>query len=140
MQQGRFCEPIVENFPSGIGSMVGITGVCPLGRSRSTLRMAHDSYQTHTKECINVETNSQKLVSLWNNRRKHSSKITAILDAVEQMTYSFTSFQVIHTRRLMNFTAHLCAQHSSSFLDNYVWLYPFSFLQNCLQSDCNNTV
>jgi ribonuclease HI len=52
-----------------------------------------------TGERISVEKDSQKLVSLWNNRRKHRCKISAILDVVEEMTSSFTSFQVIHTRR-----------------------------------------
>lgn len=53
-----------------------------------------------------------KLVSLWNNRRESRSELTAILDVrhIDEMTSSFTSFQVIHARRSANFAAHLCAQ------------------------------
>jgi ribonuclease HI len=43
-------------------------------------------------EHIIVETDSQELVSQWNNRGKHRSEITGILDAAEEMTSSFTSF------------------------------------------------
>ena len=93
-----------------------------------------------TMEHISVETDSQELTLLWKNRRRNLSEIYVILEEVEEMASYFSTFRVIHTRRLANFAAHLCAQHATSLLDNFVWSLPPSFLQQCLQFDCNNVV
>ena len=93
-----------------------------------------------TRERIEVEYDCKELVLLWKNKKKHRSEIKAILDDVEKMVSNFNSFQLLHTRREMNFAAHLCAQHASSYLVSFVWSDPPSFLQPCLQFDCNNVV
>ena len=93
-----------------------------------------------TMEHILVETDSQELALLWKNRRRNLSEISVILDEVEEMASYFSYFRVIHTRRSANFAAHLCAQHATSLLDNFVWSLPPSFLQQCLQFDYNNAV
>ena len=80
-----------------------------------------------TMEHILVETDSQKLALLWKNRRRNLSEIYVILEEVEEMASYFSTFRVIHTRRLANFAAHLCAQHATSLLDNFVWSLPPSF-------------
>ena len=91
-------------------------------------------------EHIIVGSDYLELVSLWKNKKKHHPKIRAILDEVEERVSNFTSFQLLHTRREANFVAHLCAQHASSALASFVWSNPPSFLQHCLQFDCNNVV
>jgi ribonuclease HI len=93
-----------------------------------------------TTDHIVLETDSQELVALWKNREKRRSEIKAIFDDVEGMISNLTSFQVVHTKRTANFAAHLCAQHAFSFLASFVWAEAPSFLQPCLQFDCNNTV
>jgi hypothetical protein len=50
-------------------------GVCPLGKSRSALVDGLWLIPEDIVEHIIVETDSQKLVSLWNNRRKHRSEL-----------------------------------------------------------------
>jgi hypothetical protein len=91
-----------------------------------------------TRERIVVESDWLELVMLWKNKGNHRSEIKAILDDVEEMISDFTSFQLLHTRRERNFAAHLSAQHASSTLASFVWFNPPSFLQHCLQFDCNN--
>jgi hypothetical protein len=71
---------------------------------------------------------------------KHRSEIKAILDDVDERVSNFTSFHLLHTRREANFAAHLSAQHASSTLASSVWPNPPSFLQYCLQFDCNNVI
>ena len=93
-----------------------------------------------TTEHIMVEIDSQELVTLWKNRGKHRSEIKVILNDVEEMISNFNSFQVLHVKRSANFAAHLYAQHASSFLASFVWAEAPSFLQPCLQFDCNNAV
>ena len=89
--------------------------------------MACGSYHEVPWSTILVETDSQELALLWKNRRRNLSEISVILDEVEEMASYFSSFRVIHTRRSANFAAHLCAQHATSLLDNFVWSLPPSF-------------
>jgi hypothetical protein len=92
-----------------------------------------------TQDHIIAKTNCQVLVSLWKNRGIHRSEIATILNEVEELVASFTSFRLVHTRRLTNHAAHFCAQHSLVSFHNFVWQSPPSFLQNCLQFDCNSS-
>jgi hypothetical protein len=90
-----------------------------------------------TGEHIVAESDAQEVVSLWKNRTKQRSEISTILNEIEELASAFTSFEMIHERREANFAAHYCANFASSSLDTYVWFSP-SFLQRCLQFDCND--
>ena len=90
-------------------------------------------------EHIILETDAQDLVLLWQARAKQRSEVATILDDIETIATAFTSFRVRQTRRPSNFAAHLCAQHASATLESFSWLSLPSFLQRCLQSDCNET-
>ena len=83
--------------------------------------------------------NAQELVSLslWKNRTKQRSEIVAILNEIEETASAFTSFAMHHVRREVNSVAHSCARFAFSSLDSHVWASPPSFLQPCLQYDCN---
>ena len=48
-----------------------------------------------TQDHIVAETNCQVLVSLWKNRGIHRSEILTILNEVEELVASFTSFRLV---------------------------------------------
>jgi hypothetical protein len=106
--RGRFCEIVGGNFHAASARWLDSVESVLLAEVEA-LRDGVRFIQEGTRERVIVETDSQELVSLWNNRRKYRSEITAIMDAVEEMASNFTSFQVIHARRSANFAAHLCA-------------------------------
>ena len=91
-----------------------------------------------TREHVVAESDNQEVVSLWKNRTKQRSEISTILNEIQELASAFTSFEINHVRREANFAAHSCAHFASSSLDTHVWFSPPSFLQRCLQSDCND--
>lgn len=88
-------------------------------------------------EHVVAETDAQELVTLWKNRTNQRSEIAAILNEIEEIASAFTSLAMQHVRREANFVAHSCARFAFSSLDSHVWASPPSFLQRCLESDCN---
>ena len=58
-----------------------------------------------------------------------------LLHDVEEMAVTFASFDVVYA----NFAMHIRAKHSLVSLQDYVWHTPPSFLQQCLQHNCNAT-
>ena len=90
-----------------------------------------------TREHIIMETDSQVLISLWRDRDKHQSEVGVIMDEVAALASTFTSFRVVFTKRVANFAAPLCAKQALDCKQNFVWLSDPSFLQQCLQLDCN---
>jgi hypothetical protein len=62
------------------------------------------------------------------DRGNNRSKITVILDDVGGTAASFTFFRVVCTKRLANFATK----------QNFSWLISLSFLQQCLQINCND--
>jgi ribonuclease HI len=91
-----------------------------------------------TREGVIAETDSQELVSLWRSRKEGRSEISAILQDIQDLSASFTSFVVTHVRRTANAAAHVCARNTppSSLADVWV-IQPPSFLQETLLNDCN---
>ena len=87
-----------------------------------------------------LETDSLELVSLRKNRDKYRSEVTAIIRDIEEMLSTMPPAKIIHTWRSTNFAAHLCAQHASSCSQSFAWSLSPSFLLQCLQSDCNNSI
>jgi ribonuclease HI len=57
---------------------------------------------------------AQEAVSLWKNRTKQWSKISTILNEIEELASAFTSFEMIHVRREANFAAHSLASCSAA--------------------------
>jgi hypothetical protein len=51
-----------------------------------------------TQDHIVAETDCHVLVSLWKNRGTHRSEVATILNEVEELVASFTSFRLVHTR------------------------------------------
>jgi hypothetical protein len=90
-----------------------------------------------TQDHIVAETDCHVLVSLWKNRGTHRSEVATILNEVEELVASFTSFRLVHTRRSVNHAGHLCAQHALVSVHNFVWQSPPRFLQ--MQFNCNSS-
>jgi ribonuclease HI len=72
-------------------------------------------------EHVILETDSQELVSLWKNKSKYRSEVTAILGDIEEMITTLPSVRIVHTRRSANYAAHLCAQHASACLQSFIF-------------------
>ena len=84
-----------------------------------------------------METDSLELVGLW-NKETQRSEFTPIFNDIQEMSSSFSSFNVVHARCSTNKAAHVCAsfaEHSAF----GVWANdPPSFLLQVLQDDCNH--
>ena len=88
-----------------------------------------------------METDSLQLVSLWNSRRQQLLEIAVILQDIEEMVQSLTSFYFAHVKRSANNVAHLCAKQASQSRPSLLWQdHPPSFLLSSLHSDCNPSV
>lgn len=59
-----------------------------------------------------VVNDSPTLVNLWHSRGSQLSEIAAILMEIQELSLLFSSFDVVHVRRMANSVAHLCAKQS----------------------------
>ncbi|KAF8690254.1 hypothetical protein HU200_041323 [Digitaria exilis] len=83
-----------------------------------------------------LETDSVELVALWRHRKEQRSELAPILNDIEIMARSFSSFKISYVRREANITAHVCAKNASSSFN--IWANdPPSFLVQALHNDCN---
>lgn len=106
------------------------------GGNRDGIRLIREGPREH----IGLVIDSLEFASLWKNLGKHRSEFTAIIDDVQELVPAFSSIRVLHTKRSANFETHLCPQHASAAMQNFVWLTPPSFLQLCLQSNSNDFI
>ncbi|TVT96895.1 hypothetical protein EJB05_57860, partial [Eragrostis curvula] len=94
-----------------------------------------------TQDRVVLETDTQQLVALWNSRHQQRSEIATLLEDIQELVAPLTSFSMQFVRRSANVAAHLCAKQVSANSPSLIWIdYPPSFLQRCLQSDCNLAV
>jgi ribonuclease HI len=85
-----------------------------------------------------LETDLMELITLWRSREDHRLEVTPILKDIQAMTMVYSSFSMIHTRRMGNTAAHICARNASS-SHAVVWEgNPPSFLLRQLNEDCNH--
>ena len=88
-----------------------------------------------------MEVDCLELVNLWNSRRISRSIAAPILNKVEDIVPSFTSFLVRHIGREQNFSAHLCAQRACTLEGTGSWIDQSpDFLLSSLRADTNRTI
>jgi hypothetical protein len=85
-----------------------------------------------------IETDSQKLTSLWRKRASQRSEFASIFREIEALAAAFSSFSVQHVSRSANKAAHACAKFAAASAFE-VWVNdPPSFLVPVLHDDCNH--
>ena len=80
-----------------------------LAAEAEALRAGVHMIHTVTQGSVIMETDSLELAGLWNKRETQRSQFTPILRDIQELSSSFSSFNVIHARRSANKEAHLCA-------------------------------
>ena len=80
-----------------------------LAAEAEALRAGVHMIHTVTQGSVIMETDSLELAGLWNKRETQRSQFTPILRDIQELSSSFSSFNVIHARRSANKAAHLCA-------------------------------
>jgi hypothetical protein len=68
-----------------------------------------------------LETNPLQPVSLWHTRGHERSEVDVILEEIEKMVQSLTSFDILHVKRSANNCAHLCAKQVSQAKPSLLW-------------------
>ena len=96
---GSFLAASARWLPSTSSVLVTEAEAC-----RDGLRMA---LNMEIRDMI-METDSLQLVSLWNSRRQQLSEIAVILQDIEEMVQSLTSFCFAHVTRPANNCPSLC--------------------------------
>lgn len=86
---------------------------------------------------VEVETDAQAIVKLWESDTFDRSEIAAILQEIRELSDQFESFRLKFVRREANEAAHLCAKQATSVRRRCLWLnYTPVFLMNTLYRDC----
>jgi hypothetical protein len=62
-----------------------------------------------------METDCKEVVDLWDSRAGSRAIIAPILQEVEGLVFSFSSFIIQHVIRMANTPVHLCAKHACTF-------------------------
>lgn len=63
---------------------------------------------------VEVETDAQAIVKLWESDTFDRSEIAAILQEIRELSDQFESFRLKFERREANEAAHLCAKQATS--------------------------
>ncbi|XP_071683496.1 uncharacterized protein [Lolium perenne] len=86
---------------------------------------------------VEVETDSNDVVRLWNDRASGRSEISSILQEIEDLSSNMEYFHLSFIGREANEGAHLCAKQASSSRHRCLWInYVPTFLSDCLYKDC----
>jgi ribonuclease HI len=86
---------------------------------------------------VQLETDCQVLVNLWDNRSSQKSEIAPILDQLDSICRSFQGFSFCFINRNCNKLAHECAKLVSRSSQMVEWQEPPSELANIINLDCN---
>jgi hypothetical protein len=85
---------------------------------------------------LQLETDSQVLVRLWEKRLCQNSEIGTVLQQIQDLSRSFVEFSFIYSSRECNTLAHECAKLVSR--NNLVeWLEPPPGLWGIMEAECN---
>ena len=78
---------------------------------------------------VMMEVDCKVLVDAWDSRSGSRAVIAPILQEIEGLSSSFSSFVIQHVPRSSNTLAHLCAKHACTLVISSVWMeHPPSFL------------
>jgi hypothetical protein len=100
---GSFMGALARWLPATPSALVAEAEAC-----RDDVRLAVKGIRR-----VVIETDSLELVSLWKNKRQQRSEVTIILHDIQELAIDLDLFDWVHTRRLVNVAAHLCAKHAS---------------------------
>jgi hypothetical protein len=83
-----------------------------------------------------MEVDCLEIVDLWDSRAGSRAVVAPILQEIEGLSSSFSSFVIQHVIRTSNTLAHLCAKHACTLETTSAWMeLPPSFLVSSLQAD-----
>jgi hypothetical protein len=83
-----------------------------------------------------METDCKEVVDLWDSRAGSRAIIAPILQEIEGLVFSFSSFIIQHVIRMANTPAHLCAKHACTLTVTSCWFVtPPSFVATSLLFD-----
>lgn len=86
---------------------------------------------------LEIETDCQVLVKLWESRTSQRSEISPILSRLEDICRDFRDVRLSFVPRTYNQVAHICAQLASADNPLVEWLSPPMELQSHLHVPCN---
>ena len=86
---------------------------------------------------LEIETDCQVLVKLWESRTSQRSEISPILSRLEDICRDFRDVRLSFVPRTCNQVAHICAQLASADNPLVEWLSPPMELQSHLHVPCN---
>ena len=85
-----------------------------------------------------LESDAAEVVKLWNSASFDRADVAALCHEITELSMVFESFALVHVGRDANTAAHKCAKQASEERRRCIWVnYTPSFLQNCMQTDCN---
>jgi ribonuclease HI len=85
---------------------------------------------------LQLETDSQVLVRLWEKRLCQNSEIGPVFQQIQDLSRSFVEFSFVYSSRECNTLAHECAKLVSR--NNLVeWLEPPPGLWGIMEAECN---
>ena len=86
---------------------------------------------------LQLETDCQVLVNLWENRSSQKSEIAPLLRQMEEMSQSFEFFSLRFVSRDCNKLAHECARLVSTNSQVKEWHVAPPRLRDIINIDCN---
>jgi hypothetical protein len=94
--------------------------------------------QRWTSAQVIAETDSKQLVDLCRSRLSQRSEIMAIIADIQELSNSFSSFDLVYVNRKANLAAHCCAKEALTGRCSVLWeSHHPHFLLHILQEDCN---
>jgi hypothetical protein len=85
---------------------------------------------------VELETDCQVLVNLWNKRSTQKSEISPLIDQMEDLSRSFEGFSFHFISRTCNKLAHACAQMVSRNSQVVEWPITPPGFTDIIDSDC----
>jgi hypothetical protein len=86
---------------------------------------------------LQLETDCQILVNLWEKRSRQKSEIDPFLQLMDDLSRSFEGFELLFVNRKCNKVAHECARLVSSISQVEEWLITPPGLRDIINNDCN---
>jgi hypothetical protein len=87
---------------------------------------------------VQVETDSQELVNLWEMGELQRSSISPIIKDIKDISVFFLDFSLMYANRACNHVAHTLAKQVSDGNRTGEWLLAPSCIANLLTEDCNH--
>lgn len=127
-QDGRACGGRARWYDHCLHALSVVAMACYDG-----LQFAIDRVQR-----LQLETDCQVLVNLWEKRQHKISGVDPLLQQIEVLSRSLADFSFSYSSRTCNLLAHECAKLVSRNNQVEEWLVPPPGLWGIIESDCNH--